>query len=79
MALDVLGVRAPRVAVPGTPVGQPRLHRQRRLIPQEIVHRPKSAGPNLDYGGCHWHPSRNDHQLIADRLSDYLATLPLRW
>jgi lysophospholipase L1-like esterase len=36
-----------------------------------------SAG--LDYGGCHWHPSLHDHQLIADRLNDYLATLPLRW
>jgi lysophospholipase L1-like esterase len=36
-----------------------------------------SAG--LDYGGCHWHPSRHDHQIIADRLDAYLATLPLRW
>jgi lysophospholipase L1-like esterase len=36
-----------------------------------------SAG--LDYGGCHWHPSLRDHQVIADRLEAYLATLPLRW
>ncbi|MBE1488432.1 SGNH/GDSL hydrolase family protein [Plantactinospora soyae] len=33
----------------------------------------------LDYGGCHWHPSLQDHQLIADRLGDLVATLPLRW
>jgi lysophospholipase L1-like esterase len=33
----------------------------------------------LDYGGCHWHPSLHDHQLIADRLGDFIATLPLRW
>jgi hypothetical protein len=48
-------------------------------VRQWVSHGSTSAGPNLDYGGCHWHPSRNDHQLIADRLSDYLATLPLRW
>jgi len=33
----------------------------------------------LDYGGCHWHPSARDHQVIADELDDYVATLPLRW
>jgi lysophospholipase L1-like esterase len=33
----------------------------------------------LDYGGCHWHPSAHDHRLIADRLDDFIATLPLRW
>ncbi len=33
----------------------------------------------LDYGGCHWHPSARDHQIIADELGAYLATLPLRW
>ncbi|MGP3955810.1 GDSL-type esterase/lipase family protein [Nonomuraea sp. 3N208] len=33
----------------------------------------------LDYGGCHWHPSLRDHQLIADRLGAFIATLPLRW
>lgn len=32
----------------------------------------------LDYQGCHWHPSRRDHQLIAGRLLDYLATLGWR-
>jgi lysophospholipase L1-like esterase len=36
-----------------------------------------SAG--LDYGGCHWHPSLRDHEVIADRLEAYLGTLPLRW
>jgi lysophospholipase L1-like esterase len=33
----------------------------------------------LDYLGCHWHPSWRDHQLIADRLTDFIATLPLNW
>jgi lysophospholipase L1-like esterase len=36
-----------------------------------------SAG--LDYGGCHFHPSVHDHQIIADRLDDFIATLPIRW
>lgn len=36
-----------------------------------------SAG--LDYGGCHWHPSLADHRVIADRLGEFIATLPLRW
>ncbi|MBT2224737.1 SGNH/GDSL hydrolase family protein [Nonomuraea sp. NEAU-A123] len=33
----------------------------------------------LDYLGCDWHPSVHDHQIIAGRLSDFIATLPLRW
>ncbi|GAA3349026.1 SGNH/GDSL hydrolase family protein [Amorphoplanes nipponensis] len=36
-----------------------------------------SAG--LDYGGCHWHPSLHDHEVIAERLEAYVATLPVRW
>ncbi|MCA2218306.1 SGNH/GDSL hydrolase family protein [Jidongwangia harbinensis] len=36
-----------------------------------------SAG--LDYAGCHWHPSRQDHEIIAGRLGDLVATLPLDW
>jgi hypothetical protein len=36
-------------------------------------------GTGLDYGGCHWHPSSRDHELIADRLTGFLAGLPLRW
>lgn len=34
---------------------------------------------DLDYMGCHWHPSAHDHEIIAGRLGDYLATVPLRW
>jgi hypothetical protein len=33
----------------------------------------------LDQLGCHWHPSLNDHRLIADKLTAFLATLPVRW
>ncbi|MBP2703956.1 hypothetical protein JOL79_09060 [Microbispora sp. RL4-1S] len=33
----------------------------------------------LDYGGCDWHPSAHDHQIISKRLDDFIATLPLRW
>ncbi|WP_327585329.1 GDSL-type esterase/lipase family protein [Nonomuraea sp. NBC_00507] len=33
----------------------------------------------LDYMGCHWHPSVHDHQIIAERLDAFIATLPLRW
>jgi lysophospholipase L1-like esterase len=37
------------------------------------------SNADLDYSGCDWHPSLHDHQLIADRLTDFIATLPLRW
>ena len=33
----------------------------------------------LDYPACQYHPSRHDHELIADQLTAFLATLPLRW
>lgn len=33
----------------------------------------------LDYLGCHYHPSLRDHELIADNLTAFLGTLPLRW
>ena len=36
-------------------------------------------GTGLDYLGCHWHYSTNDHQLIADRLSTFIGSLPLGW
>ncbi|MFL6119075.1 SGNH/GDSL hydrolase family protein [Actinophytocola sp.] len=36
-----------------------------------------SAG--LDYSGCQWHPSIHDHEVIADQLTAYLATVPLHW
>lgn len=31
----------------------------------------------LDYGGCHWHPSVRDHEVIAAQLTAYLRALPL--
>ncbi|WP_220504060.1 SGNH/GDSL hydrolase family protein [Microbispora sp. H13382] len=34
---------------------------------------------DLDYGGCDWHPSAHDHEIISRRLDDFIATLPLRW
>jgi len=57
---------------------------------QQIVQTRNAQGDNrirywyygnedLDYSGCHWHPSLHDHQLIADRLNNYIAALPLRW
>ncbi|MBT8224549.1 MAG: cellulose-binding protein [Dactylosporangium sp.] len=33
----------------------------------------------LDLLGCDWHPSENDHQLLADALTGYLATISLDW
>ncbi|MDG4830202.1 hypothetical protein O7627_12930 [Solwaraspora sp. WMMD1047] len=36
-------------------------------------------GSELDYGGCHWHPSSRDHELIADRLAGFLVGLPPHW
>jgi hypothetical protein len=33
----------------------------------------------LDHLGCDWHPSRHDHQVLADALAKHLATLPLTW
>jgi lysophospholipase L1-like esterase len=35
--------------------------------------------PGLDYLGCDWHPSLNDHRIISGLLDDFLAGLPLRW
>ena len=37
------------------------------------------ADPALDRLGCDWHFSTRDHRLIAGKLGEYLATLPLRW
>ncbi|MBN6038197.1 SGNH/GDSL hydrolase family protein [Amycolatopsis sp. 195334CR] len=37
------------------------------------------AETGLDYLGCHWHPSAHDHEVIAQRLGDFVATLPLNW
>jgi lysophospholipase L1-like esterase len=57
-------------------------------LTQQIVQERNNAGDNrvrywfydgLDYLGCHFHPSRHDHQLIADKLTAFLATLPLHW
>ncbi|NNH06788.1 cellulose-binding protein [Cellulomonas fimi] len=31
----------------------------------------------LDYGGCHWHPSVRDHEVIAGQLTAFLRDLPL--
>jgi len=33
----------------------------------------------LDFLGCQWHYSTRDHQIIADRLSTFVAGLPLSW
>ncbi|WP_234310602.1 SGNH/GDSL hydrolase family protein [Streptomyces sp. NRRL S-474] len=33
----------------------------------------------LDYTGCHWHYSSRDHRLLADRLTSFVAGLPIRW
>ncbi|MFD7659794.1 cellulose binding domain-containing protein [Actinosynnema sp. NPDC059797] len=33
----------------------------------------------LDYLGCHWHPSANDHRVISERLGAFIAGLPLNW
>jgi hypothetical protein len=36
-------------------------------------------GAGLDLLGCHWHYSTRDDQLIADRLTTFIGTLPLTW
>jgi lysophospholipase L1-like esterase len=33
----------------------------------------------MDLLGCDWHPSQRDHQILADTLTQHLATLPLTW
>ncbi|WP_409474729.1 RICIN domain-containing protein [Streptomyces sp. HC307] len=33
----------------------------------------------LDFQGCHWHYSAHDDQLIADRLTSFIAGLPMGW
>ncbi|GAA4473644.1 SGNH/GDSL hydrolase family protein [Phytohabitans houttuyneae] len=37
------------------------------------------SNEDLDYLGCHWHPSLHDHRIIAERFLDYVAALPLGW
>ncbi len=59
-------------------------------LAQRIVQERNSAGDSrirywyyseagLDYLGCHFHPSAHDHEVVAGRLDDFIATLPLRW
>jgi lysophospholipase L1-like esterase len=36
-------------------------------------------GSGLDSSGCHYHYSTHDDQLIADRLSAFIGSLPLSW
>ncbi|GAA1857416.1 SGNH/GDSL hydrolase family protein [Myceligenerans crystallogenes] len=36
-------------------------------------------GAGLDLMGCHWHPSAADHELMADRLQELVATLDVPW
>jgi lysophospholipase L1-like esterase len=59
-------------------------------LTQQIVRERNAAGDDrvrfwyysevgLDYGGCHFHPSAHDHQIIAGRLDEFVKTLPLRW
>ncbi|MFI2433087.1 RICIN domain-containing protein [Streptomyces sp. NPDC018693] len=33
----------------------------------------------LDFLGCHWHYSARDDRLIADRLTSFIAGLPIGW
>jgi lysophospholipase L1-like esterase len=35
--------------------------------------------PALDFLGCDWHPSLQDHRIISARLDTHLAALPLLW
>lgn len=57
-------------------------------LTQQIVSERNASGDNrvrywyydgLDNLGCHYHPSLRDHQVIADSLTAFLGTLPLRW
>lgn len=57
-------------------------------LTQQIVNERNASGDDrvgywyydgLDYLGCHYHPSVNDHEVIADDLTAYLAALRLRW
>jgi lysophospholipase L1-like esterase len=61
-----------------------------RELAQQIVAERNAAGDDkvrfwyysevdLDYGGCHFHPSAHDHRIIAQRLGDFIETLPLHW
>ncbi|MER6789288.1 GDSL-type esterase/lipase family protein [Streptomyces sp. NPDC000658] len=33
----------------------------------------------LDFTGCHWHYSAHDDRLVADRLTSFVAGLPIGW
>ncbi|WP_434443191.1 SGNH/GDSL hydrolase family protein [Lentzea sp. E54] len=69
--------------VVGVPEGAGRLADAARQVVHErndrrVVHW-NYDDPALDRLGCDWHFSARDHRLIAGKLGDYLATLPLRW
>jgi lysophospholipase L1-like esterase len=34
---------------------------------------------DLDFLGCHWHYSAHDDRVVSDRLTSFIAGLPLRW
>ncbi|GHH29378.1 lipase [Lentzea cavernae] len=83
--LDKLRTRyGPRTTiVVGVPEASGRFADAARQVVQErgdrrVVHW-NHDDPALDRLGCDWHFSAHDHRLIAGKLSDYLAALPLRW
>ncbi|WP_374100587.1 SGNH/GDSL hydrolase family protein [Streptomyces sp. 7-21] len=53
--------------------------RERRQAGDDRVHFWYYDDPRLDRMGCDWHPSRADHEIIADLLDGFLATIPIDW
>ncbi|MET9391054.1 SGNH/GDSL hydrolase family protein [Streptomyces sp. NPDC006624] len=53
--------------------------RERNGAGDRGVHHWPLDATGLDFTGCHWHYSARDHRLLADRLTAFLAGLPIRW
>ncbi|MFF5523214.1 hypothetical protein [Streptomyces coeruleorubidus] len=34
---------------------------------------------DLDFLGCHWHYSAHDDRVISERLTSFVAGLPMSW
>ncbi|CAM5355618.1 hypothetical protein [Streptomyces coeruleorubidus] len=35
--------------------------------------------PDLDFLGCHWRYSAHDDRVVSERLTSFVAGLPMSW
>ncbi|GHE35190.1 SGNH/GDSL hydrolase family protein [Streptomyces capitiformicae] len=56
-----------------------RIVEERNLRGDDRVRHWYYDAPGLDFLGCDWHPSVNDHRIVSGLLDEFLAGLSLRW